>query len=638
MEGNYHYPDYHHYSMDHLPLENDVQFYPHHGVLTLTAPNTIIGVPYTQGDAVKGAHFPQFGPVQYPRAPADLGYWAPPSPFEDSVRSISPQTDCQSNGCLPALSYDDAVSCASGFESSPSPSYPEMPALYKQEAMSSVDPVQPMPQPSPIFLQEYAAHQPNECTAPPTPPTSEAISEASKPRIASSRKGRGMKKGTSRSLKKTAARSNRAKQATATKRLPKKTTDRRFQCCFARYGCPSTFPSKNEWKRHVSSQHIQPGFYRCDVGRCRLNNFKHRSTSPSRSQNLSPSSATSLQSASTPVLVNDFNRKDLFIQHQRRMHAPWNNPVSSSSSTNSPTPPTAKNKSQPATQAEKDAFETSLETVWKRCWRQLRAPPTLSRCGFCSMEFRGASAWKERMEHVARHFEKKDPGPQNEDVPLREWAVKNGVVAWVRGEWRLVSLCAKPVFSLIIINKAGGLIYQREFQPGLRKLSTNDYLVLAGTFHGVHAITRSITPKIPNPLAASTQPAGSVSSPGPGTSSPSVSTPPLPGTTSSNTTNNPAVPPPTPSSTSTYPIPSLPPSGLETLETDKFRLTCFQTLTGTKFLLFTDPLMDNVDVIMRGIYEIYADYVMKNPFYQIEMPVRCERFDRGLGGFLRGRG
>jgi hypothetical protein len=42
----------------------------------------------------------------------------------------------------------------------------------------------------------------------------------------------------------------------------------------------------------------------------------------------------------------------------------------------------------------------------------------------------------------------------------------------------------RTVFSLIIINKAGGLIYQREFQPGLRKLSTNDYLVLAGTFHG----------------------------------------------------------------------------------------------------------------------------------------------------------
>ena len=37
---------------------------------------------------------------------------------------------------------------------------------------------------------------------------------------------------------------------------------------------------------------------------------------------------------------------------------------------------------------------------------------------------------------------------------------------------------------MTIINKAGGLVYQREFTAGLRKLSTNDYLVLAGTFHG----------------------------------------------------------------------------------------------------------------------------------------------------------
>ncbi|KAL4980958.1 Longin-like domain-containing protein [Aspergillus desertorum] len=197
-----------------------------------------------------------------------------------------------------------------------------------------------------------------------------------------------------------------------------------------------------------------------------------------------------------------------------------------------------------------------------------------------------------------------------------------------------------PVYSLIIINKAGGLIYQREFQPGLRKLSTNDYLVLAGTFHGVHAITRSITPKLPSPLSpASSLPTSS----GAGTSSPS----PLPSTPTPPVSSNHAhtstlstttLTPSSLNSATTYPNPHLPVSGLETLETDKFRLTCFQTLTGTKFLLFTDPLMDNVDVVMKGIYELYADYVMKNPFYQIEMPVRCERFERGLGVFLRGRG
>ncbi|PYI09692.1 Sybindin-like protein [Aspergillus sclerotiicarbonarius CBS 121057] len=180
------------------------------------------------------------------------------------------------------------------------------------------------------------------------------------------------------------------------------------------------------------------------------------------------------------------------------------------------------------------------------------------------------------------------------------------------------------VFSLIIINKAGGLVYQREFQPGLRKLSTNDYLVLAGTFHGVHAITRSITPKLPL-VATTTNPP----------IAPTTATTPTPNVTSPSSTSTPT--PSSSSSTYTYPNPGIPATGLECLETDKFRLTCFQTLTGTKFLLFTEPTMVNIDVVMKKIYELYADFVMKNPFYQLEMPVRCESFDRNLQGWLRGR-
>jgi len=42
----------------------------------------------------------------------------------------------------------------------------------------------------------------------------------------------------------------------------------------------------------------------------------------------------------------------------------------------------------------------------------------------------------------------------------------------------------RVVYALIIINKAGGLIFQRDFAEGLNKLNINDYLVLAGTFHG----------------------------------------------------------------------------------------------------------------------------------------------------------
>ena len=155
----------------------------------------------------------------------------------------------------------------------------------------------------------------------------------------------------------------------------------------------------------------------------------------------------------------------------------------------------------------------------------------------------------------------------------------------------------RVVYSLIIINKAGGLVYNRDFNSALNKVSVNDLLVLAGTFHGyvhsahqtyielkslyrVHAITKSLTP-------------------------------------------------------SSLGISSKDRTGIEVLESSQFRLTCFQTFTGTKFLLFTEPNQPNVDVIIRKVYELYADYVMKNPFYQLEMPIRCEAFERHLMSYMR---
>ncbi|PGH13071.1 hypothetical protein AJ79_03908 [Helicocarpus griseus UAMH5409] len=202
------------------------------------------------------------------------------------------------------------------------------------------------------------------------------------------------------------------------------------------------------------------------------------------------------------------------------------------------------------------------------------------------------------------------------------------------------AICPRVVYSLIIINKAGGLIYHREFQSGLLKLSTNDYLVLAGTFHGIHAITRSLTPRLPtlHPAAPGTStPTSSGATPTPSTATTAASHHHHTSSLSASARTSSPIPFPASTANSTLPNPSLPATGLEVLETEKFRLTCFQTVTGTKFLLFTDPLMAGVDVVMKQIYELYADYVMKNPFYQMEMPVRCEAFDRHLGGWVKGR-
>ena len=64
-------------------------------------------------------------------------------------------------------------------------------------------------------------------------------------------------------------------------------------------------------------------------------------------------------------------------------------------------------------------------------------------------------------------------------------------------------------------------------------------------------------------------------------------------------------------------------SGIETLETDNFRLNCFQTVTGVKFLVITDPNSTaQRELLLRKIYELYADYVLKNPFYSLDMPIR----------------
>uniref|UniRef100_A0A8C9MAR0 Trafficking protein particle complex subunit n=1 Tax=Panthera tigris altaica TaxID=74533 RepID=A0A8C9MAR0_PANTA len=69
-------------------------------------------------------------------------------------------------------------------------------------------------------------------------------------------------------------------------------------------------------------------------------------------------------------------------------------------------------------------------------------------------------------------------------------------------------------------------------------------------------------------------------------------------------------------------------SGIEMLETDTFKLHCFQTLTGIKFVVLADPRQAGIDSLLRKIYEIYSDFALKNPFYSLEMPIR----GRSTGG------
>merc|ERR1712018_149066 len=71
-------------------------------------------------------------------------------------------------------------------------------------------------------------------------------------------------------------------------------------------------------------------------------------------------------------------------------------------------------------------------------------------------------------------------------------------------------------------------------------------------------------------------------------------------------------------------------SGIQELETDTFKLYCTQTVTGVKFLIVCDPKQMGVDQLLEKIYELYADFALKNPFYSLEMPIRADLFDSNL--------
>jgi hypothetical protein len=55
---------------------------------------------------------------------------------------------------------------------------------------------------------------------------------------------------------------------------------------------------------------------------------------------------------------------------------------------------------------------------------------------------------------------------------------------------------------------------------------------------------------------------------------------------------------------------------------------------GTKFFLVADPHHGDLDPVLKQIHQLYADYVQKNPFYEIEQPIRCELFDIELAKLI----
>jgi hypothetical protein len=173
---------------------------------------------------------------------------------------------------------------------------------------------------------------------------------------------------------------------------------RAFICVFAFAGCTSTFASKNEWKRHTSSQHLNLSAWVCELQAC----GKVQGSS---------------KNGNTIVKGSEFNRKDLFTQHLRRMHAPF---------------------SVKRQQKKNPEWEERLKELQISCLRVKRQAPTKLTCPLpsCDAVFEGSSCWDDRMEHVGKHLEKaaasigsnKFEVKQENDEFLVTWALREGII------------------------------------------------------------------------------------------------------------------------------------------------------------------------------------------------------------------
>jgi hypothetical protein len=117
------------------------------------------------------------------------------------------------------------------------------------------------------------------------------------------------------------------------------------------------------------------------------------------------------------------------------------------------------------------------------------------------------------------------------------------------------------------VNKSGGLIFYKNYSDK-NTLDINDTLRLASVWHSLHAISRTNSV---SPVKKS--------------------------------------------------------SGIELLETSTFDLHCFETKTGIKFMVCSMKKAIGVERLLRRVYDVYADFAMKNPFYELEQPIQAELFE-----------
>ena len=125
------------------------------------------------------------------------------------------------------------------------------------------------------------------------------------------------------------------------------------------------------------------------------------------------------------------------------------------------------------------------------------------------------------------------------------------------------------LYSMYIMNKAGSLLFQKDFSAAMKPMKTNEKIMLSGLFHGLCAFAGQLSP------------------------------------TSDS-------------------------SGIALMHADTFQLQRLTTLTGMQFIVLADPHHSRLREFLERVYQLYADYALKNPFHAMDMPIRSELFEAHL--------
>jgi len=123
------------------------------------------------------------------------------------------------------------------------------------------------------------------------------------------------------------------------------------------------------------------------------------------------------------------------------------------------------------------------------------------------------------------------------------------------------------VYGVMVLNSSGGLIFYQQYHTSAPSLDSNEVIIIGSTLSSLHAISVEMAPTDRS-------------------------------------------------------------SGFTELEFTSWKLNCMQTITGLKFFVLTDLQHDKTGDLLRSIYALYADYVLKNPFYTLDMPVAnsCQKY------------